>query len=85
MTFTCDEPCRVGANLRVGKTVVGSAKTSGRSASGRLGLGVTTFQRKAIARLRRSHVSRRSATLAMTFTDAAGNITHVSRKLTLRR
>jgi hypothetical protein len=85
MTFTCDEPCRVGANLRVGTTVVGSAKTSGRSTAGRLSLGVSAFQRRAIARLRRSRVSRRSATLVMTFTDAAGNVTRVSRKLTLRR
>jgi hypothetical protein len=85
MTFSCDEPCRVGANLLVGKTVVGSAKTSGRSTSGRLSLGVSAFQRKAITRLRRSHVSRRAATLVMTFTDAAGNVTRVRRKLTLRR
>jgi hypothetical protein len=85
MTFTCDEPCRVGANLLVGKTVVGSAKTSDRSRAGRLSLGVTAFQRKAIARLRRSPVKRRAATLKMTFTDAAGNVTRISRKLTLRR
>jgi hypothetical protein len=85
MTFTCDEGCRVGANLRVGKTVVGSAKTSGRSTSGRLSLHASAFQRKAITRLRRSRVSRRGATLVMTFTDAAGNITRVARKLTLRR
>lgn len=85
MTYTCDEGCRVGANLRVGKAVVGSAKTSGRSTAGKLSLKTTAFQRSAIARLRRSNVSRRSATLAMTFTDAAGNITRVNRKLTLRR
>jgi hypothetical protein len=85
MTFSCDENCRVGANLRVGKTIVGSAKTSGATSSGRLSLGTTAFQRKAIARLRRSRVSRRKATLVMTFTDAAGNVTRVNRTLTLRR
>jgi hypothetical protein len=85
MSYSCSEGCRVGANLRVGKTVVGSAKTSGRLLSGRLALGTSATQRKAIARLRRSRVSRRSATLTMTFTDAAGNITRVNRRLTLRR
>jgi hypothetical protein len=82
--FSCDEPCRAGANLRVGRTVVGSARTSGRSTAGRLLLATSLTQRRAIARLRRSHASR-GATLAMTFTDAAGNVTRVNRTLTLRR
>jgi Domain of unknown function (DUF4394) len=85
LRFSCDEPCRAGASLRVGTTVVGSARTRAAASAGRLPLATSRTQRRAIARLRRSHVKRRRATLAMTFTDAAGNVTRVTRTLTLRR
>jgi hypothetical protein len=71
------------ATLRVGRTLIASRPRSQEgSIAGRVSLGTTSTQRKAIGRLARSPVTPR-AVLKLTFTDAGSNRKTIRRSVTL--
>jgi hypothetical protein len=86
ITFSCNEGCAVTARLQVGKKTIGTGDVALASPdAGSLRLRTSASQRRAISRLHRKRAPRRRATLALTFTDAAGNTRRITRRITLRR
>jgi hypothetical protein len=86
ITFTCNEGCAVTARLRVGKKTIATGNAALTSPDvGSLRLRTSARQRREISRLHRKRVPRLRATLALTFTDAAGNTRRIARRMTLRR
>jgi hypothetical protein len=85
ITFSCNEGCTAAARLQVGRKTIASGNASLASADvGTLRLRTSATQRRAIKRLHRRG-ARRRASLALTFTDAAGNTRRITRRMTLRR
>jgi hypothetical protein len=86
ITFSSNEGCAVTARLRVGKKTIATGNVALASPNvGSLRLRTSARQRREISRLHRKRAPRRRATLALTFTDAAGNTRRMTRRMTLRR
>jgi len=84
--FSCNEACTASATLRLGRIVLARGSASlGEASVARLRLRTTAAQRRAISRLQRSRIRRRTATLTLIFTDRAGNRRTLTRRLTLTR
>jgi Domain of unknown function (DUF4394) len=83
LEFSCNEACVASATLRAGRSTLARGSASlGEANVGRVVLRTTAAQRRKLKRLRRA---RRRATLTLTFTDAAGNSSTLTRRVKLKR
>jgi uncharacterized protein DUF4394 len=84
--FSCSEQCRASAKLAAGRTTLATGSASIAAAGvGTLHLRIATAGKRYLSK--RLHPTRRRvrAKLAVTFTDAAGNASKLTRTVTLRR
>lgn len=90
LPFSCNETCKISLTLKIGKTTVGTATGSLTGASfNRMRLKLSTAGRRSLTKRlpsgRKKRSKRVSTTLSGTATDAAGNVTTVSKKISIRR